>query len=169
MSACPSGRTRARSAPRREDARPRGGERGVSWVSLLLLVLLVGGGYLAWVWVPVYFVHYEVKQVVRDHMNQAIKDRADARLVERMVQRIARLDTVPGLDRTGAPELQPAIVIDPREVSWERDTSTTPAMLRVSFVYEREVAYPLLDRVVVKAFAVDLENELTVPDWGPSR
>jgi hypothetical protein len=42
-------------------------------------------------------------------------------------------------------------------------------MLRVSFEYAREVAYPILGRTVTKTFAIDLSNDLTVPEWGPAR
>ena len=39
-------------------------QRGVSWVTVLLLLCLAAGGYLIWVWGPIYLVHYEAKQVV---------------------------------------------------------------------------------------------------------
>ena len=69
--------------------RPRRVERGgISWVTLLLLVLVVGGAYLAWIWVPLYFDHYTVKQVVRDYMNQAIKNPDDEALRRDMVLKI---------------------------------------------------------------------------------
>jgi hypothetical protein len=168
MSACPSTRTAPVRARREEPRWPRSA-RGVSRLSLLLLLLLAGGAYLAWVWVPVYIVHYEVKQIVRDYMNQAVKLQNDASLVERMIGRIARLHSVIGEDAAGRRTERPLIVIDPRDVSWERDTTTTPPVLRVSVVYERDIIYPWIDRTTTKAFAVDLENELTVPVWGSER
>ena len=66
-----------RALPGRPRSARRGERGGVSWVTLLLLVLVVGGGYLAWVWGPIYFENYAVKQVVRDYMNQAIKNHDD--------------------------------------------------------------------------------------------
>ena len=72
----------ARTAPPR-----RVGERGgVSWVSALLLLGLVTAGYLLSVWGPVYVVHYEVKQVVRDYANQAVKNTNDTRQRALVVQ-----------------------------------------------------------------------------------
>jgi hypothetical protein len=164
MSACPAV---PRRAPGRASAEPRGrrAERGVSWVSLLLLLALAAGAYLAWVWVPVYIVHYEAKQVVRDFMNQAVKSRDDGLLQQRMVQRLERLHTIVGEDEAGRRVETPVIVIDPRELVWERDTTTTPPVLRVSLVYELDVEYPWLDRSVTKTFAIDLENDLAVPVW----
>jgi hypothetical protein len=138
-------------------------------VTLLLLVVVLGGGYLAWVWVPVYFENYAVKQVVRDYMNQAIKDRDDERLRHNMVLKIRSLSQVDGVDAYGQPVRVPAVALEDRDVTWERDSASQPPMLRVSFEYAREVAYPVLDRTSTKVFVVDLWNDLTIPDWGPAR
>src|SRR5690349_18528302 len=112
--------------------RPRRVERGaVSWVSLVLLAVLVGGGYLAWVWVPLYFDNYAVRQVVADYMNQAIKNRNDAEQRERMLRKIATIARVDGVDASGKPTKVPAIVLDDRSVVWERDDQART--LRISF------------------------------------
>jgi hypothetical protein len=42
-------------------------------------------------------------------------------------------------------------------------------MIRVHFEYERTVTYPLLGTQGSKVFSVDLEGDLTPPDWGPAR
>ena len=168
MSACPAARPRPPRA-RREEPRGRRAERGASWLSLLLLLALAGAAYLAWVWVPVYIVHYEIKQVVRDYMNQAVKQPNDGELVARMLDRVARLHTVVGEDEAGRRTETPVIAIDPRDVIWERDTDVTPPLLRVSLVYEREIEYPWLERRTIKTFAIDLENDLSAPVWGAER
>jgi len=152
------------------DGAPPRGERGaVSWVTLLLLALAVGGGYLGWVWGPIYVENYAVKQVVRDYMNQAIKNRDDAWLQRNMVLKIQSLALVRGVDAYGQPAQVPAIQVDERSVSWERNLDSQPPMLRVSLVYTREVEYPYLDRTVTKVFELDLTNDLTAPNWGPGR
>ncbi len=149
---------------------PRGGERGgISWVTFLLLVTLAGGGYWAWVWAPVYFQNYTVKQVVQDYMNQAIKDRDDAGLRRNMVLKIRSLYDREAVDDFGRAVRVPWIDLDDTDVSWERDARSQPPMLRVSFEYAQEVRYPWLERSTTKVFAVDLTNELTVPNWGPPR
>jgi len=148
----------------------RAGERGqVTWVGLLLLVLVLGAGYLAWVWGPVYVVHYEVKQVVRDYMNQAIHDRNDAQLVAKMTAKIASLAEVDGVDAYGQPARVPAIDLARAGITWQRDAGHNPPTLRVAFDYERSVTYPLLETRATKVFTVDLENDLSVPNWGPAR
>ncbi len=155
--------------PGRPDSARRGERGGVTWVSLLLLVLVVGGAYLAWVWAPIYLENYEVKQVVRDYMNQAIKNRDDEALRRNMVLKIRSLDQKSVLDEYGRTIRVPTVPLEERDVAWERDAGSQPPMLRVSFEYAREVAYPVLDRTTTKVFVVDLSNELTVPDWGPPR
>lgn len=155
------------SGPRVDLARAQRG--AISWVTLLLIALVVVGGYLAWVWVPIYFENYAVKQVVRDYMNQAIKNRDDATLQRNMVLKIRSLAKVDGVDQFGQPLAVPAVPLEERDVVWERDMEARPPMLRVAFEYVREVDLPLLDRRTSKVFSIDLTNELTIPDWGPAR
>jgi hypothetical protein len=126
-----------------------------------------GGGYLAWIWLPLYFDHYAVKQVVTDYMNQAVKNPDDAALRRGMVQKIESLDRVTTVDPYGKVVRVPAIALDEQAVTWERDT--TAKSLHIAFEYERQVVYPFLDRVDVKTFTVDKTQELSLPDWGPAR
>lgn len=139
----------------------------MSWVSLLLLVLVAGGAYLTWVWAPLYFDNYTVRQVVADYMNQAIKNRDDAQLRRDLVQKLESLRIVDGVDPDGRPTKVPAITVAEQDITWERDETTRS--LRVAFDYERQVVYPLVDRVAVKVFSVEQSNDLTPPNWGPSR
>jgi hypothetical protein len=142
---------------------------GVSWVTLLLVASVVLGVYLAWVWGPVYVVHYEVQQVVRDYMNQAVKNQNDAELVEKMCQKIRSLAKVEQVSDEGRVERVPAVPLYPQDVTWERDVTPSQRNLHVSFEYVRLVEYPYLGRVAEKTFAVELDNDLDIPDWGPQR
>jgi hypothetical protein len=148
-------------------ARPARG--GVSWVTLALLAVVVGGGYAAWMWLPVFLVHVEVKTVVRDYMNQAVREPSDAKLVGNLVQKLRSLDALelPGED--GSPVAVPTVQVAAEDVTWERDTGATPPTLHAAFVYTRYVAYPLLGRWATTTLAVDLTNDLAHPDWGPAR
>lgn len=148
----------------------RRGERGaVTWVTLLLCALVVGGAYLGVVWFPIYYENYGVRQIVRDYMNQAVKNRDDERLRQNMVAKIHSFSQVEVLDERGRPARVPAVPVEEHEILWERDTSSQPPMLRVAFEYERQVTLPLLERVTTKVFTIDLTNDLTIPDWGPAR
>ncbi|WP_242339073.1 MULTISPECIES: hypothetical protein [Anaeromyxobacter] len=163
---------RAHGAPRPRDARsgPRRAERGaVSWVTLVLLAGLGGGAYWLWVWGPVYVVHYEVKQVVHEYINQAVRNPRDAELVRNMVHKLETLAKVDGVDAYGGPARVPAVVVDPADVTWERDANAAPPTLHVAFQYERSVTYPFLDRTGTRVFTVDVDGDLSRPNWGPER
>jgi hypothetical protein len=143
---------------------------GISWVTVVILLAIAGTIYLTIVWAPIYVVHYEVKQTVRDYMNQAIKNTEDAQLVENLCAKLKTLDTVKVVGDDGRERILPAVDVRPEDVSWERDTTSSPPMVRVSFEYTREVRYPYLsERVREWVGRVDLENDISMPDWGPSR
>jgi hypothetical protein len=158
-----------RALPGRPGSARRRERGGVSWVTLLLLAVVGGGGYLAWVWAPLYFENYTVKQVVQDYLNQAIKNPDDEQLRHNMVLKIRSLSEQDALDEYGRPVRVPSVRLEDHEVLWERDTRSQPPMLRVSFEYAREVAYPGLNRTATKVFVVDLSTDLTAPNWGPPR
>lgn len=146
-------------------------EKGaVTWVTLLLLVATAVAAYLAWVWVPIYFVNYEVKQVVRDYANQAVKNPADAFLVESMTHKLRTLDSEAVLGEDGRVHKVPVIDLRPQEIVWERTLSTVdPPTLRVAFEYTRRVRYPWIERVDDKTLQIDLTFDISRPDWGPAR
>jgi len=144
---------------------PRHDERGMSWVSVLLFLALVLGGYLGWVWVPVYWDHIDVKQSTRDFMNRAVKDRDDAALVAGLSKRLASIRRVRWVDEGGQAWEAPAVDVPVESISWERDVESKPPMLRVSFSYERVVTFPFIGKTQTKHFDITLENDLTVPEW----
>lgn len=148
---------------------PRGPRGQITWVTALLLAAVAGGGYLAWVWVPVYVVAFEARQVVRDYIHQAVKDPDDAGLRERMVQRLRLLDAAEVVGEDGAPVRVPAVDVAAQDVTWERNREVRPPTLRVAFDYTRVVAYPWLDRRAEKVFTIDLTEDVSIPDWGPAR
>jgi hypothetical protein len=137
----------------------------------VLVAALAGGAYLGWVWAPPYFQLFTVKQVVRDYMNQAIKNQDDERLRRNMVLKIRSLEQVETSDAYGRPVLVPALTLDERDVVWERSEGGggAPRTLRVAFAYERPVVYPRGGRTDVRVFEVDLTGDLTPADWGPAR
>jgi len=150
--------------------RPRPGARGaITWVTAVLLLGLCAAGYLASVWVPVYILHYEVKAVVRDYANRAIKNPADADLVGEMCARLRSLDRVTAPGEDGELVSRPAADVHPRDVVWERDGNASPPALRVAFEYRRDVHYPILDRWEEKTMRVDLSLDISRADWGSAK
>jgi len=142
-------------------------ERGqFSWVTLVLVVGLAAAVYLGAVWAPFYILHYEVKQTTRDYMNRAVKNRDDAGLVGQLSSRLAALDTTEEIGDDGRKSKVPTVQVAPEDITWERDTSSQPPMLHVAFEYVRMVRYPWLERVDEHRLTVELDLDLTVPNWG---
>lgn len=148
---------------------PRGARGQITWVTTLLLALLVIGGYLAWVWIPVYVVDFEARQVVRDYMNQAVKNPDDDGLREKMVARLRLLDNAAVIAEDGSLVEVPSVDVAAQDVTWERNRDVKPPTLRVAFEYTRAIVYPYLGRQSEKVFTVDLTQDISIPDWGPAR
>lgn len=155
------------SSPRRASRR---GERGaITWVTLLLVVGLAAGGYLLVVWAPIWIVHYEVKHVVRDYGNRAVKNPNDQQLVADMCAKLRSLDSsrTPGED--GKVEARPSVEVDPADVIWQREPTARPPELRVAFTYRRDLYYPIVERWSEVEMQVDMVMDIALPDWGPTR
>ena len=143
-------------------------ERGTaSWVTLLIVLGLAAGGYLAWVFGPPSVLHYEVKQVVRDYGNQAVKNQNDAALLEGMIQKIRYLQQVDMVDEAGRKVKVPVVDLRKEDVTWER--TVDPPTLHVAFEYPRTLELPWLDRSLERIYRVDLTMDTSRADWGPSR
>jgi hypothetical protein len=155
----------------RECASLAGGKRlergAASWVTMLIVLGVAAGAYGAVVFLPVWVLHYEVKQVVRDYGNQAVKNPDDAGLLDGMVKKIRTLQQVEGVDEAGRKVMLPVVDIQPQDVTWER--SAQPLSLHVEFEYPRSLELPWLGRRLERVYRVDLTMDLTRPDWGPSR
>ncbi len=134
---------------------------------MLLVLGLAAGGYAAVVFVPPAVLHYEVKQVVRDYGNQAVKNPNDAQLLRDMVQKIRSLSDVPMVDAAGRKIRVPVVDLQVDDVAWER--TADPPSLHVAFEYPRSLDLPWLDRSIERIYRVDLTMDLTRPDWGPAR
>jgi hypothetical protein len=148
--------------------RGRRRERGAaSWVTILMILGIAAGAYAAVVFVPVWVLHYEVKQVVRDYGNQAIKNQDDAALIDAMVHKIRTLEQVDGVDDAGRKARVPVVDIHKQDVTWER--STDPLVLHVEFEYPRVLELPWLDRRIERVYRVNLTMDLKRADWGPAR
>jgi hypothetical protein len=146
--------------------RQRLDERGeISWVTLLLLVMLASGGYLAVVWVPIYIVRYEAKVVTGEIANQAVHERDDAKLVTQLCSRLGGLAQVKAPEPDGSIAEVPAVGVRPEDVTWERDATGTPRTLHVAYEYTTSVHYPIIDRFTEKTFTVDLVKDITPVKW----
>jgi hypothetical protein len=144
--------------------KPHRAARGeITWVGLLMLLAVAGVGWVAWAAVPAYMLHLEVKQVVRDFGNQAVKSRADADLVARMVERIRDLAHEDEVADDGRRVRHPVVDLRAEDVTWERLPGD---QLRVAFDYDRDLPLPLLERRLPRRFSVDLTLDVARAEWG---
>jgi len=105
-------------------------ERGTaSWVTLVMILGIAAGAYAAVIFVPVWVLNYEVKQVVRDYGNQAVKNQDDAVLLDGMLKKIRTLQQTDGVDESGRKVMVPVIDVQKQDVTWER--SADPLSLHV--------------------------------------
>jgi hypothetical protein len=149
--------------------RPRAARGQITWVTLVLVLGLSGGAYLAWVWTPVYVYKFQAEQVTRDFMNQAVKNRNDRPLIEGLVRKLRGLGKVELTGEDGTRREHPAVEVTAQDITWERDGSASPPMLHVAFEYTAKVEYPWLERQDEKVITVDFTQDIAIPDWGPSR
>ena len=146
--------------------RQRSTERGeITWVTLLLMASLLGGGYLAVVWVPVYLVRYQAGMVANEYANKAVHNRDDDALIKEMCRKLAGLAEVKSPEPDGSISLQPAVNLRPEDVRWERDATSVPRMLRLAFTYTASVHYPVLDRFTEKSFTVERTQDIQPVKW----
>jgi hypothetical protein len=142
-----------------------GGE--VTLVGLGMLLAVVAVAYLAWMWIPVYVVHYEAQQVVRQAANEATKNPDDAQLIARMLARLRGLGRQTLVGEDGERREVPVVDVSAEDVTWER--SSEQHQLHVAFDYRRGVPYPLLARVRECTMSIDLTMDISAPDWATAR
>jgi hypothetical protein len=146
--------------------RQRSSERGeITWVTAVLLLGLATAGYLAVVWGPVYIVRYEAGVLATEYANKAVHDRDDAQLVSGLCSRLGMLDQVKAPAADGSISMVPAVDVRPDDVTWVRDTSSTPPTVHVAFEYTTFVYYPVLDRFTEKTFTVDRFQDIQPARW----
>ncbi len=146
--------------------RRRSLERGAfTWVTFLMLVSLLVGGYLAVVWGPIYIVRYEAGMVAIEFANKAVHNKDDEGLVKDLCSKLAALDQVKFPEPDGSISLVPAVEVRPEDVTWERIATATPPTLHVAFTYTTNVYYPFIDRFTEKTFTVERAQDIKPAKW----
>jgi hypothetical protein len=146
--------------------RSRRSERGgINWVTFLLLLSTVTGAYLAVVWAPVYIVRYEVGMLTTEYANKAVRNDEDAALVKEFCERLGRLDQVKTQGPDGAVVEAPAVDLRPADITWERDTASSPPTLHIAFEYTTSVHYRWLDRFAEKTFTIEKLQDIKPVKW----
>jgi hypothetical protein len=144
---------------RREDGK-------ITWVTVVMVLMLAGGGYVLYVWGPIYMDHYEVKQCVRGAANSAVMNPDDVRLKNELLGKIKSVRNEEFVNaETGAKDRRPVISLQSQDVIWERDTKSTPPTLHIAFDYVRQIRLPIFKKDTEKAFHVDETIEISRAVW----
>ena len=121
--------------------RPRG---AVNLVSLTLLVAAVSGGYLAWLWVPLWLDDLDVREALAAGVGQlgAENSGLDAAAIQKLVaNRLTRVGTH-WEEHDGQQVEVPGLGLDPEDVHVEREGKNG----RLSVDYARTAKLKPLDR-----------------------
>ena len=146
--------------------RRRSLERGAfTWVTFLMLVSLLAGGYLAVVWGPIYIVRYQVGVVTGEFANRAVNNRDDAGLVNGLCDKLGALSQVKIQEQDGSISEVRAVDLRPEDITWERKAEAIPRSLRIAFEYTTSVHYPLIDKFSEKTFIIELERDISPVKW----
>lgn len=144
---------------RREDGK-------ITWVGVVMVLMLAGGGYVLYVWGPIYMDHYEVKQAVRGVANSAVMNPDDERLKADLLAKLRSVRTEESIDEaTGQKVRRPVVALEPNDVIWERDAKSTPPTMHIAFDYVRQVELPIFKKVRQQAFHVDETIDISRAQW----
>jgi len=137
---------------------------GASWITYLLLIAVVGGGYLLWAYAPVYLDNYAAGSRCEEVINATWRYQDEAKTGEAMRRKLAALakDTV---EENGELIKVPAIDPEESDLVVEIDNSVVPPVMSIDVYYTRTVVLPLLKKARNKSFHVHCEITLEEASW----
>lgn len=138
-------------------------ERGLTWVSFLLLVIVAAAGYWAWVFGPVYLDNSQVKQVCATAANMAYTEHNDQTLHNWIYDHIREKFAYQYMQPNGTSATAYKVELDPRDVILER--TETPAAIHIAVSYSRTVALPIVGGERTLVFNVRSDQDLSPVKW----
>jgi hypothetical protein len=139
-------------------------QRGLTWVSFLLLVVAVAGGYWLYVFAPVYIDNAEVKQFCAQAGNMAYTERRDEMIKAFLVNNIRSKFVYDEMQPNGMTKKAYAIDFDPdQDVRIER--TETPPLINIDVSYGRRVALPIIGGARTINFTVHADKDLSPVKW----
>jgi hypothetical protein len=139
-------------------------QRGLTWVSFLLLVLVVAGGYWLYVFGPVYLDNAEVKQFCAQAGNLAYTERRDATIKAFVVDHIQAKFVYDEMQPNGVSKKAYRIDFDPdQDIRIER--TTIPPLINIDVSYGRLVPLPIIGGARTLTFNVHIDQDLSTVKW----
>ena len=141
----------------------RRAERGLTWVSFLLVVLVVAGGYWAWVFGPAYIDNSSVKQICATGANLAYTERNDATLRSWLYSHIREQFAYDYVQTNGMPAKGYKIEFEPSDVRLDR--TQVPPRIRIDISYSRTIELPIIGGARTLVFNDHAEQDLSPVKW----
>jgi hypothetical protein len=139
-------------------------QRGLTWVSFLLLVVAVAGGYWLFVFAPVYIDNAEVKQLCAQAGNMAYTEHRDEIIKSFVVSNIQNKFGYDEMQPNGMTRKAYSIDFDPeQDVRVER--TQTPPLITIDVSYGRRVSLPIIGGARTINFTVHADKDLSATKW----
>lgn len=134
-------------------------QRGITFVTVLILVGILAGTWWALTFGPAYWDNLEVKKMLREAANYAYQQKEDGQ-VRIFIERKIREQFQVGGDQTH-PQL--SIEYDPGDLRIERTKS--PDFINIWFTYSRTVKTPFTAQERQVTFTDHAEQDLSPVKW----
>jgi hypothetical protein len=134
-------------------------QRGLTFVTLLLLLAIAGGVYWLVTFGPAYWENQEVKSTLKEAANLCYHERNDQKVRDFILRKLDQQFGVPG--RAGKQQL--SIDFDPADLRIERAES--PKHVDIWLTYSRTVKTPFVDQERSVTFSDHADQDLTDVKW----
>ena len=133
-------------------------------MTYVLIVVVVGGGYLGFVYFPYYLDHYAAKTKCEKTLNETWRHKDENKTAQTLRRALAKVATKTVFD--GAEEKQvPAINPEDQDLQITIDRTRDPPVLMATVDYERTIIFPLIKKTKPKWFHLECELSLEEVIW----
>jgi hypothetical protein len=134
----------------------RRGERGITFISVLLLLAVLGGVYWVMTFGSAYWDNQEVKTTLKEAANLCYHEKNDQRVRDFILKRLQ--NQFPGSGKQTM-----SIDLDPADLRIER--SDSPKHVNIWLTYTRTVKTPFVDQERSVTFTDFADQDLTDVKW----
>ena len=137
--------------------------RGITLISVLLLLALAGGVYCLFAFGQAYWENLEVKSILRQAANECYRQTDDVLIKQAISRRLHSAFDVVGEDKYGRSEARMPIVFDEGDLQIQR--TEVPRYVHIWLTYHRKVKLPLVNQERVLTFNEHTEQDLSPVRW----
>ena len=145
----------------------RSSQRGMTWVTFMLIVLGVAAGYWVFVFAPIYLANVDIKQICAQTANMAYAEHNDDVLRKYIIDQVKLKFAIDETHPTGAGGPGFEINFDPQDVQLQRSDKigATPPMVRIDVAYSRTITLPIIGSRRTLVFADHAEEDMSTVKW----